>query len=283
MKKIGLKYPVCANYSESTGKVTYSNGIVMGKAMSAGIAWTKNNAKILADDEIDEIDQSVSGGTINLGINELIYEVQAMVLGHQLKNGELFINELDIAPYLGFGFYGKVKRNGMIKYRAVWLKKVQFSEPNDDTNTQGETVAFQTPSIEGVIMKDMNGDFKQEKVFDNEQDAKAYLNEKAGIPTSASAGLTGLVVTGTGGTLTPAFSASNRNYAFTGLTGTSFTVTATAESHNIKLYVDDNFTQNLTSGVASSAIQMAAGTKKIKIVANEAGKTTQTTEIIIIK
>lgn len=283
MKKIGLKYPVCALYSDASGSVGYSNGMIIGKAMSAAIAWTKNNVKLYADDGVDDTDQSISGGTITFGLNELIYEVQAMILGHELNNGELIVNESDIAPYVGFGFYGKVKRNGAFKYRAVWLKKVQFGEPNDDTNTQGETMAFQTPSIEGSIMKDVNGDFKQEKVFDNEQDAKAYLNSKAGLPVNASAGLTALSMTGTGGTLTPAFSTSNRNYAYTGLTGTSVTVTATAANHAIKLYVDDVFVQNLTSGVASAAISMSAGTKKIKIVANEQGKTTQTTEIIVVK
>jgi hypothetical protein len=133
-------------------------------------------------------------------------------------------------------------------------------------------------------MKDINGDFKREKIFDTEADAKSWLNGKAGIPVSASAGLTGLTMSGTGGTLSPAFSTTNRYYTFGGLTGTSFTITATAANHTIQLYVDDVLTQTLSSGVASSSVAMAtAGTKKLKIVAFEAGKQSQTTEIIVVK
>jgi phi13 family phage major tail protein len=284
-KKIGLKYPVCAKYDDSTGTPVYTDGMVMGKAMTANLAWTSNNVPLYADDALDDIDQSISGGTEALGLNELTHEVQAFVLGHQINgNGEMVVNENDLAPYLGHGFYGKVKRNGAYKYRAIWLYKMQYSEPADDNTTKGETVAFQTPTINGTIMKDVNGNLKIEKLLDVEADAIAWLNAKAGIPVSSSSGLTGLTMAGTGGTLSPAFGANTRYYTFGGLTGTSFTVTATAANHTIQLYINDVLTQTLTSGVASSAIAIAAtGTKKLKIVAFEAGKQSQTTEIVVVK
>lgn len=285
MKKIGLKYPVCALYDDSTGTPVYSNGMVMGRAMSANLAWTVNNVPLYADDIMDDIDQSISGGTEALALNELIHEVQSFLLGHQINgNDELIVNEADIAPYVGHGFYGKVKRNGVYKYRALWLFKMQYSEPADDNTTKGETTAFQTPTINGTIMKDINGDMKTEKLFDLEADAVAWLNEKAGIPVTESGGLTALAMTGTGGTLSPTFGANTRYYTFGGLTGTSLTLTATAAGHVIKLYVDNVLLQTLTSGVSSSVIPFPSiGTKKIKVVAQEPGKTSQTTEIIVVK
>jgi phi13 family phage major tail protein len=253
--------------------------------MSANLAWTSNNVPLYANDVLDDIDQSISGGTEALALNELIHEVQSFLLGHQINgNGELIVNEGDIAPYVGHGFYGRVKRNGVYKYRAIWLFKMQYSEPADDNTTKGETTTFQTPTINGTIMKDINGNLKTEKLFDVEADAIAWLNAKAGIPVSASSGLTALVLTGTGGTLSPAFGTGVRYYTFSGLTGTSFTVNATAANHTIQLYVDDVLNQTLTSGVASSAIAMATvGSKKLRIVAYEAGKSSQTTEIIVVK
>lgn len=285
MKKIGVKYPVYALYDDSTGVPTYSGGGVIAKAMKIGLKWDKNSTTCYADDALDDVDQSIVGGSETLAVNELIHEIQAALLGHKIDgSGELVINESDIAPYVGHGFYGKVKRNGAYKYRAVWLTKMQFAEPDDESETQGEKMAFQTPTIEGKMMKDANGDFKREKLFDTEADAIAYLNDKAGIPVSTSAGLTGLSLAGTGGTLSPTFGASTRYYTFGGLTGTSFTVTATAANHTIYLYVDDVLKQNLTSGVASNAISFATiGTKKVKVVAQEFGKQSQTTEIIVVK
>lgn len=285
MKKVGVKYPVCALYDDSTGSPVYTSGAVMGKAMSVALAWTKSNVKIYADDAVDETDQSITGGSVTLGINELIYEIQALVLGHSINgSGGLIVNELDIAPFVGFGFCGKVRRNNTDKFRAVWIKKIQFNEPNDDTNTRGENAAFQTPTIAGEIMKDCKGDFKEDYLFDTEADAISFLNNKIGIPVTASGGLTALAMTGTGGTLSPTFSANNRYYTYSGLTGASCTVTATAADHIIQLYVDDVFIQKLTSGAASSAISMgSSGSKKLKIVAAEVGKQSQTTEIIVVK
>jgi phi13 family phage major tail protein len=283
-KKIGLKYPVYAKYDDSTGSPVYSSGAVMAKAMSAKIAWTKNDAKVYSDDALDDTDQSIIGGTETLGVNELTLEVQSALLGHAISNGELVANADDIAPFVGHGFYGKVKRNGVFKWRAIWLCKEQYAEPDDENETEGEKAAFKTPTITGTIMRDINRNLKREKLFDTEADAIAYLNTLAGLPVSASAGLSGLTMTGTGGTLSPAFGASTRYYTFGGLTGTSFTMTATAANHSLKLYENGVLLQNLTSGIASSAISMAAiGTRKFTLIAQENGKTSQTTEIIVVK
>lgn len=283
MKKVGLKYPVAAIYNDSTGTPVYSDGFVIAKAMSANIQINRNNERLHADDDIDEIDQSFIDGTESLGINELTLEKQSILLGHALENGELKANQDDIAPYLGHGFYGRIRRDGADKWRAIWFHKMQFGEPNDETETKGEKVAFKTPTIESMIMKDINGDWKSEKVFDTEADAIAWLNEKAGLPVTDSSGLTALALTGTGGALSPEFSAGETLYTYGGVTAASVTVTATAANHTLKLYVDDVFNQNLTSGVASSAINMAIGSKKLKIVAQEGNKKPQVTEIVVVK
>lgn len=183
MKKVGLKYPVYALYTDSTGSPVYTAGAVIAKAISAGIAINKNNVKLYADDDIDEVDQSFIDGTITLGLNELPLDKQGVLLGHKINEatGEMTANESDIAPYVGHGYYGKVKRAGAYKWRAIWLRKVQFGEPNDDTQTKGETLTFQTPTIEGIIMKDIEGNWKDDNIFDTEAEAKAWLNGKAGI------------------------------------------------------------------------------------------------------
>ena len=109
----------------------------------------------------------------------------------------------------------------------------------------------------------------------------------SGQPTlglTASNGLTNLVLSGTGGALTPNFSNGTYSYAFSGVTGTSVTVTATAASHTMALYVDGVFTQNLTSGSASASISMPSiGSKMLTILARESGKTQKIYEIVVVK
>lgn len=100
---------------------------------------------------------------------------------------------------------------------------------------------------------------------------------------TASAGLTALALTGTGGTLSPAFDDEIYSYAFDGVTADSVTVTATAASQTLKLYVDGAYVEDLTTATPSSAIAMEIGSKKITILANEAGKTIKTYEVVVIK
>lgn len=181
-KKIGLKYPVYAFYSDVTGSPAYSGGAVMAKAISANVSWEKNDGKLHADDDIDELDNSVKSGTIAFELNQLSDAVQADLFGHKITDdGEVAISESDISPNVGSGYYGKVKVDGAVKWRTVWLPKVIFGIPNDETKTKGESIEYQTPSIEGTIMRDITGRFCYKKLHDTEAEARAYLNAKAGI------------------------------------------------------------------------------------------------------
>lgn len=185
MAAIGLKYPMVALYDESAGTPTYKSGMVMAKAIKVDLKWTKNDAKLYADDALDEADTSITGGTETLGINDLTYELQALILGHKYnkESNELVVNENDVAPYVGHGFYGKVKRNGVEKFRAIWLCKMMYSEPDETLETKGEKTSFNTPSLEGEIMKAKTGDIKMETIVDTEAEAIAWLKKKAGIAT----------------------------------------------------------------------------------------------------
>lgn len=274
MAKIGLKYIV---YKTATAQ-----GVV-GKAIQADIAITANNVKLSADDGIAEVDNGYQSGTITLGIDDLSDAVQVDLLGHAISDGELTANGEDVSIDSGIGFYGKKVVAGVKKWRTIWLPKVQFAEPADTNATKGDATVFNTPTMTGEIMIDENGDWKKEKTFATEADAIAYLNTKAGIPVAASGGLTALSLTGTGGALSPAFGAGIRYYTFDGVTAVSVTVTATAESHAIKLYVDGVLSQTLVTDTPSAEIAMAIGAKKLTIVAQEAGKASQTTEIIVVK
>jgi phi13 family phage major tail protein len=173
MAKIGLKYPV---YKGSVNKG------VIGKAIQADIAITVNEVYLPADDAIAESDKSFQSGKITLGIDDLSDTVQVEFLGHTMNvSGEISAKGTDNNPYVGIGFYAIKKVNNVQKFRAVWFPKVQFAEPNDTNNTKGQNVAFATPTLEGTIMLDDNGDWKKEQTFDTEAEARAYLQDKAGI------------------------------------------------------------------------------------------------------
>lgn len=101
------------------------------------------------------------------------------------------------------------------------------------------------------------------------------------LATSASSGLTALAFTG-GGTLSPAFASGVSYYAYTGAITSPITVTATAANHTLKLYVDDAFVQDLTSGTPSSAITVSSS-RQVTILAQEAGKAIRYYDVTVAK
>ena len=274
-----LKHFVYAKYISNA----YTGGAVMAKAMTANASYNFDNAEIYADGALQATDRRFIDGTLELGTYGLSFATRADMLGHTVSspNDGMTAHKDDEAPYLGVGFYGDTADG---KFAAIWFPKVQFRDPNDQMNTRQKNAQYTSPTIQGAIMYDDNGNWIKTEVFTIENDAIAWLNTKAGISATPSAGLSALSLSGTGGTLSPSYGAATRYYTFGGLTATSFTVTATAAGHTIKMYADGVFVQSLTSGSASAAVAMSAvGTKKVTIVAYESGMASQTTEIIVVK
>lgn len=191
MAKVGLKYPVYAKLKEDG---TYEAGSVIAKAIKASVNAESNDVKLYADDGVAESDKSFKGGKISLNVDDLTQKVYAELLGHTytaktasdpVTPESVKANANDIAPYVGVGFYGKVVRNNKPAFLAKWLMKTQFAEPTDETETKGETVSFQTPTIEGDVYQLDNGDWKDQAEFPTEEAARAWLNTKAGITPAA--------------------------------------------------------------------------------------------------
>lgn len=191
MPKIGLKHIVAAPLKEDG---TYDAGYVVAKAIKATVNSNSNDVKLYADDGVAESDKSFKDGSISLNVDDMKQKVYADMLGHEYKaagTGEnatpetVIASAQDVAPYLGVGFYGAIKRNNQVLYQAKWLKKVQFAEPNDETETKGETVNFQTPTIEGTVFPADDSKWKEQAEFKTEAEAIAWVDGKANI-TGAS-------------------------------------------------------------------------------------------------
>lgn len=180
MAKIGLKYPVFGVLTEAVGGNTYSAMKEIAKAIKADIKLQKSDAKLYANDGIAESDNSVTGGTVSLEIDDLSDEVYTALMGHAKvsETAEIVAKGGDTSPYVGFGFYGAKMVNNVRKYRAIFIPKVKFAEPDDSNATKGENTSFQTQTIEGTIVLLDDGTWKFEQTFDTEAEAKAYLAGK---------------------------------------------------------------------------------------------------------
>jgi len=108
--------------------------------------------------------------------------------------------------------------------------------------------------------------------------------------TTPSTGASALVVTQVGGaaltaaSFAPDFAIGTLNYSVQFTTESAYAIKVTAATHTIKLYIDDVFIETLTSGAESASIaQVAAGSKSLKAICYEVGKTPKTYNVMVSK
>lgn len=152
MATIGLDKPHFAIITEDAdGNETYGEPKVMAKAIQVDLTVNTSTATLYADDGADETVNEFVNGTLSMGLNDLLSTVAAEMLGARVdQNGVLITSSEDVAPYVAVGFRAK-KSNG--KYRYFWLYRVKFGVPSTNLATKGESITFQTPTIEGTIMR----------------------------------------------------------------------------------------------------------------------------------
>ena len=183
MAEIGMQYPV---WAEMLTESTYSTGKVMGKAVSANLSWQKEDNELYGDDAVAETDQSITGYTLDISTTYLEEGVESAILGLTVDDaGEFTVGDND-PPYGGCGYVRVLKRNGTRMYKAVWYPKLQFSAPNETSNTKQKSISWGTPTLNGkglAVYDDSTGKakFRLQKVFTTLSAAKSYLNSKANI------------------------------------------------------------------------------------------------------
>lgn len=193
MATIGVSKPYYGIYVNTDGIITYTGGAVFAKAVefSATIESGDDN-NLYADNSIAETDRSFGSGTISVTTDEISQTASAAILGitadtitigTETDVSELVYDDDMEIPDLGFGIIIKKKVSGAYKYRAVFFHKVKFNIPEDAATTQGETIEWQTPTIEGTIMRDDSAKhgWKSEVTVDTEALAEAYIKQKLGI------------------------------------------------------------------------------------------------------
>ncbi len=195
----GLSIPVFGKYTNSSGTVTYSDGIINPHAVEYGAEIDAGESNPLyADNKIQEdSDETFSSGTLTLGVDDLVQDVSKFLLGLKevtrtygtsLTATELIYDDDMQSPYLGVGIIEEHQIDNVNQYRAVIFKKVKFNIPADAATTRGASIEWQTPSITAQIMRSdsvvsggENHPWKGEAWFASEADALAYLIYMLGV------------------------------------------------------------------------------------------------------
>ena len=159
MATIGLDNLVYAKIQEDeNGNETYSSPTTLAKAMQADLSVEVAEATLYADDTASEVVKSFKQGSLSLGVDDLENGVAEDLTGAMIdQNGVLVSAAEDISVAVAIGFRAK-KSNG--KYRYFWLYRVVFSIPSTNLTTKGDSISFNTPTIEGTVLRRNRADTK---------------------------------------------------------------------------------------------------------------------------
>lgn len=162
------------------GTPSYGGAKSFGKAVSAKVDVSNNDAKLYADDALAESDSSFQSGKVTLGVADDDMTVFAEILGHKVAEpgGEMTRNADDAAPYIGLGRVITKLVNNKRVYKGEFLYKVKFSEPSQEDETKGESVDFKTPEIEGTASALANGNWSASQTFDTKTAAVEWVKGK---------------------------------------------------------------------------------------------------------
>lgn len=197
MAFVGMRYVVAAKLKEHTpGQApVYEEGVVVGRAISADITYNRATNTLKADDVDAESDNSITGGSITIGVDDIADEVQAAILAQEMNEAGEYeeINEAD--PDIGLGYIRVRRFKGVTSYVAYWIFKAQLGITSESAATKQDTIQWQTPTLSGSMMglqpdASMKMKFRRRKTFTGEnaeQEAYAWLNKLANITTPEAA------------------------------------------------------------------------------------------------
>lgn len=186
---VGVKYLTWAPYASggAGAAVAYGTGAAeTDKIVHVDMSEDRADEGFYADDHRIDRDNSVTAASLSVEVARLTAEMKEGMLGHVKGTGDEYSVTDAASPFVGVGFVVKDRYKGENSFIGYWYYKVQFSEGSRGWNTRGETLEYQTESLEGdaeAVQLASNGDFIYYawKNFETEAAAYTWVKGKAGI------------------------------------------------------------------------------------------------------
>jgi phi13 family phage major tail protein len=149
---IGLDKLYYAKITESEdGEESYGTPMMLAKAIKAELSIELVEALLYADNGVAEIIKDFKQGKLTLGVDDIGITAARDLTGATTDdNGVLISASENSGNPVAVGFRALKPNN---TYRYFWLYKVKFGFPATNLQTKGDSITFQTPSIEGMVMR----------------------------------------------------------------------------------------------------------------------------------
>ena len=152
MATIGMDMLYYAKITEDQeGFETYGTPIRLARAISAELSVELAEAQLFADDGAVYVVKDFKTGSLSLGIDDIGVTAARDLTGAAVDDNGVLVSasENDGTP-VAIGFRAQ-KPDG--RYRYFWLYRVKFGIPSTNLQTKGDSITFQTPTIEGTVLR----------------------------------------------------------------------------------------------------------------------------------
>lgn len=165
-----------------TSNDTYSQGMIMAKAVSVNVEPNYAEGSLYADDKQAEYEKSFNYATVDLGVDTIPVEAGKLLFGRtDGDTGEVVSSSTDEAGYVGTGYINKEVVDGVRFYTGVWLTKCLYTEGADNAQTKTESITFNSQSLSGRALANSSNKWRIIKRCTTEAEALAWLKTKANI------------------------------------------------------------------------------------------------------
>ena len=199
MSLIGCKHLVAspvATYTEGSG-ITYGTGFVVGPLVAVNLSFNVADNPDFGDDVELDNDDGINGYNGTMDMNKIALENRAKLLNWKTTGTtDIVYHVTDAMPKEhGWGYYRVMMDSGVKTVEAMWFHRAKFTQQSMSDNTKKRSIEWGHPQLAvngiGAIL-DGSGDAEWfiPKVFTGvtaEADAAAWLDTKAGVPSTPAA------------------------------------------------------------------------------------------------
>lgn len=192
--KIDMRHLRVAKYTNTDGVESYSDAAVAGQAMQGSLSFEYDSGVLYAD-SVDQAPKQIIGGKLQIGTSLIPMPVLAMLGGHTYVEAvtggtpspaKISYSEDDQANEVGYGFTYTERDAAKAKhYYAVFVPRVIFSSPSANYKTKGKATEFQTPTLDGELLSNVEGKFAEITEHASVSAALTYINGKLGYTEPA--------------------------------------------------------------------------------------------------
>ena len=189
----GYSCPYVAKYVNSSGTISYSDGMRLARGVSVNISIEVSGKNVFRADNQDAENEGSRfvSGEATFVVDGLKNAAEQMITGVSAPTSpDTWMKYGDDAepPYVAVGFIARYMSDGVTTYEPTILRKSRFNIPEESHETQdGEEINWQTQTLVAELFRDDSSshDWKWKGVEEaTEAAAEAKIKTALGITTS---------------------------------------------------------------------------------------------------